>query len=178
MRRKRGFTYLTVLFMLAILMGGLALVGEVWETSAQREKEAELLHFGHQYRRAIAQYYESSPAGHKRYPRQLEDMLKDDRFLFNVRQLRKLHPDPVTGKEWGIVKAPDGGILGVHSLSEDRPLKMANFKTRDAGFDSAQKYSDWKFVHTPPPAAATTKPEAAKPAPGAPAAPAPARGDH
>src|SRR5205807_5607167 len=41
--RQRGFTYLTVLFIVAILMGGLALVGEVWDTWAKREKEADLL---------------------------------------------------------------------------------------------------------------------------------------
>ena len=50
--RARGFTYLTVLFMVAILAGGLALIGEVWHTSAMREKEAELLFVGQQYRKA------------------------------------------------------------------------------------------------------------------------------
>lgn len=175
--RQRGFTYLTVLFMVAILMGGLALVGEVWETSAKREKETELLFIGHQYRRAITLYYDSTQGTPKRYPRTLEDLIKDPRQLSTQRHLRKLYPDPLGGKEWGLVKAPDGGILGVHSLSEDPPLKVANFRVRDAGFESAQKYSDWKFVHTPPPAA-TTKPAAAKPAAAAPAEPAAARGDH
>jgi len=47
-RRQRGFTYLTVLFIVAILLGGLAMVGEVWETSAKRDKEAELLFVGNQ----------------------------------------------------------------------------------------------------------------------------------
>jgi len=55
-RRARGFTYLAVLFIVAILLGGLALVGEMWETSARREKEAELLFIGNQYRRAVGFY--------------------------------------------------------------------------------------------------------------------------
>ena len=49
--RQRGFTYLTVLFVVAILAGGLALVGEVWHTRRAREKEAELLFIGNQYRK-------------------------------------------------------------------------------------------------------------------------------
>jgi type II secretory pathway pseudopilin PulG len=163
-RRSQGFTYLTVLFMLAILMGGLALVGEMWGTSTKREKETELLFVGHQYRRAIALYYDSTPGGVKRYPRQLEDLIKDPRQPSTQRHLRKLYPDPVTGKDWALVKAPDGGILGVHSVSEEAPLKIAGFKLRDAGFESAQKYSDWQFVHTLPAQAAPGKPA---PKPGA-----------
>jgi hypothetical protein len=48
------------------------------------------------------------------------------------------------------VKAPDGGILGVHSLSQEKPLKVAGFRVRDATFEGAQKYSEWKFVHALP----------------------------
>jgi len=164
-RRARGFTYLAVLFIVAILMGGLALVGEVWETSARREKEAELLFIGNQYRRAIGLYYDSTPGGVKRYPRTLEDLVKDPRQPATQRHLRKFYPDPVTGKnEWGFVKAPDGGILGVHSLSEQPPVKIGGFRVRDAGLEGAQKYADWKFLYTPPQQAkaAASKP-AAKP---------------
>jgi type II secretory pathway pseudopilin PulG len=161
MRRARGFTYLTVLFIVAILMGGLALVGEVWETSAKREKEAQLLFVGNQYRLAIKSYYECKPpcsTNAKRYPPTLEELIKDARGGSTLRWLRTRYPDPFGGKEWGIVKAPDGnGVAGVYSLSEDKPLKSGNFKLRDAGFESAQKYSDWKFVYSPG-SAATVKP--------------------
>jgi type II secretory pathway pseudopilin PulG len=159
-RRSQGFTYLTVLFMIAILMGGLALVGEVWETSTKREKETELLFIGHQYRRAIGLYYDSGTP--KRYPATLEDLIKDSRKGSTQRYLRKLYPDPITGKDWALVQAPGGGILGVHSVSEEAPLKIAGFKLRDAGFEGKQKYSDWQFVYTPPAQAAPAKP-AAKP---------------
>lgn len=145
---SKGFTYLTVLFIVAILAGGLALAGEVWHTTALREKEAELLYVGNQYRKAIERYYLNGP---RLYPRSLSDLLKDPRKPTAERYLRQVYPDPITGKdEWGIVKAPDGGIMGVYSLSEDKPLKSANFRTRDAGFERAEKYSDWKFVFTAP----------------------------
>jgi type II secretory pathway pseudopilin PulG len=145
--RSRGFTYMTVLFIVAVITAGLALVGEVWETAAKREKETQLLFVGNEYRKAITRYY---LAGKNQYPRALEDLLKDPRQPGTVRYLRRLYPDPVTGKaEWGIVKSPDAGIAGVYSLSEQKPLKSANFRVRDAGFDGAQTYADWKFVYTP-----------------------------
>jgi type II secretory pathway pseudopilin PulG len=160
--RQRGFTYLTVLFLVAILMGGLAVVGEVWETSAKREKEADLLFVGNEYRKAIQRYV---LAGKAQYPRTLDDLLKDPRQPSTQRYLRKLYPDPMTGKnEWGFVKGPDGGIGGVYSLSEDKPLKVAGFKQRDASLEGAQKYSDWKFAFTPVVQPAAGQTGAAQPA--------------
>jgi len=156
-RRSGGFTYMSVLFLVAIMAGGLALTGDVWHTAGMREKEAELLFVGNQYRKAIERYYLSGPQ--RQYPRSLEDLLKDPRQPSTVRYLRKLYPDPITGKEWVIVKAPDGGILGVHSVSEETPFKTANFKLRDRTFEGVQKYSEWKFVFQP----ASAKPDA-KPA--------------
>jgi type II secretory pathway pseudopilin PulG len=158
-RAQRGFTYLGVLFTVAILGGGLALTGEVWDTQAKREKEVELLFVGHQYRKAIERYYLSGPQ--RRYPPALEDLLKDPRRPGAERYLRKLYPDPITGKnEWGLIKAPDGGIWGVYSVSTEKPIKVAGFKLQDAGFERAQTYADWKFIHS------STAPQApaAKPA--------------
>jgi type II secretory pathway pseudopilin PulG len=154
--RARGFTYLTVLFVVAILMTGLALVGEMWETAARREKEAELLFVGNQYRKAIERYVISGKA---QYPRTLEDLLQDARQPSTQRYLRKLYPDPITGKnEWGFVKGPDGGIGGVYSLSEAQPMKVAGFRPRDASLAGAQKYSDWKFSFTPAAVPAAPRP--------------------
>jgi len=165
--RQAGFTYLTVMFVIAILLGGLAIVGETWETSARREKEAELLFIGNQYRRAIGLYYLSTPGVVKAYPRQIEDLLKDPRQPGTVRHLRKLFPDPMTGKPFVVIKGADGGVQGVASASDVAPLKVAGFRVRDAIFEGAQKYSEWKFIHTPPPAAAPAKPAATGAASGA-----------
>jgi hypothetical protein len=38
----------------------------------------------------------------------------------------------------------------VHSLSQEKPLKVAGFRVRDATFEGAQKYSEWMFVHALP----------------------------
>ena len=142
--RAAGFTYLALLFIVAVIAGGLAAVGEAWHTSARREKEAELLFIGHQYRQAIARYYLAG----LRYPRALADLLRDPRRPGTERYLRRLYADPLTGSsEWGLVKAPDGGIQGVYSLSQDRPLKTAGFRPRDRELLGAASYTDWKFMH-------------------------------
>lgn len=147
MRRVAGFTYMTILFVVAIMGVGLALVGQVWHTAAMREKEAELLFVGNQYRKAIERYVLSGP---RQYPRSLSDLLKDPRKPGTERYLRRLYLDPITGKnEWGLVKAPDGGVMGVYSLAPGKPLKTTGFRIRDRELEGATTYLDWKFVYTP-----------------------------
>jgi type II secretory pathway pseudopilin PulG len=151
-RIQKGFTYLTLLVVVAFLGGGLAAFGEFYSHAAQRDKEAELLFVGGEFRRAIGQYYDSSPAGHLRYPARLDDLLQDKRFAFNRRYLRKLYADPLTGKpEWGLVESPEGGIMGVYSLSKEEPVKTGNFDQEDSAFSKAKNYRDWRFEHQPPP---------------------------
>jgi type II secretory pathway pseudopilin PulG len=158
--RAQGFAYLTILFIVAIMTGGLAVIGQVWHTAAVREREAELLHVGNEYRKAIERYYLAGP---RQYPRNLSDLVKDPRLPGTVRHLRRLYPDPITGNaEWGLVKAPDGGIAGVYSLSDDAPRKTAGFAVRDATFEGKTKYSDWQFAYAP--TLATPDKPAAKPA--------------
>lgn len=135
-----------MLFAVALIGLGLALAGEVWRTAVMREKEARLLYVGSQYRNAIAHYYLSGPA---QYPRTLGDLLKDARQAGTARYLRKLFPDPVTGgDEWGLVKTPEGGIMGVYSLSDEKPFRTTGFGAGN-DFGDATKYSDWKFVYDP-----------------------------
>jgi type II secretory pathway pseudopilin PulG len=163
---QSGFTYLTVLFVVAFMGIGLALTGELWHTAVTREKEAQLLHVGNQYRHAIARYYASGP---RQYPRTLEDLLKDPRKPNTERHLRKLYFDPITGKnDWGQVKGPDGGIMGVYSSSAERPFKTAGFGVYNKEFEGAGKYSDWKFVYAP---AAAQVPGQVPPQPLRPTAP-------
>lgn len=160
--RARGFAYLTVLFIVAIMAGGLAVIGQVWHTAAVREREADLLQVGNEYRKAVERYYLAGP---RQYPRNLSDLVKDPRVPGTVRHLRRLYPDPITGNaEWGLVKAADGGIAGVYSLSDEAPLKIGGFAVRDATFEGKTKYSDWQFAYAPaaaPAAAPATQPQPA-----------------
>ncbi|MGH8674274.1 MAG: type II secretion system protein [Burkholderiales bacterium] len=145
-RSGRGFSYLGALFLVALMGIVLAAAGSSWRVTTLREREAELIFVGTQYRRAIELYYRNGGT----YPRSLEDLVKDPRRPDAQRYLRKQFADPVTGKgEWGIVKAPDGGIMGVYSFSEAEPFKRGYLQPPQADPDSKQKYSDWRFVYAP-----------------------------
>ena len=148
---QSGFTYLAALLAVALMGTGLAAIGVVWHTAQQREKERELLFVGHQFCKAIETYYQKTPGVGKRYPRTLEVLLQDDRFLVPLRHLRQVYADPLTGKtEWGTVPAADGGIMGVYSLSEDAPVKTGGFADADREFEGKSKYAEWKFIFLPP----------------------------
>ena len=149
-RKQNGFTYLAILFAIAIAGVVLSATGIDWSQAGQREKELELLFVGNQFRQAIALYYEKSPGAVKHYPRTLNELLKDERQLGTQRYLRKIYLDPMTRKsDWGVDLAPDGGVMGVHSLSDAAPLKRTNFDYANQSFDGASKYSDWVFDYVP-----------------------------
>lgn len=145
--RQRGFTLLGLLFLIAGMGVGMAALGTLWHTAAQREKEKDLLFAGDQYRRAIESFWKASPAGQERLPKNFDELLEDPRFPNTVRHLRRLYRDPMTGSaEWGLVKEKDGGIAGVHSLSEGVPFKAANFPQAYRDFAGLPNYRAWIFL--------------------------------
>jgi type II secretory pathway pseudopilin PulG len=145
--RSKGFTYLGLLFFMAVMGAGLGAVGEVWHTVTKREKEHELLFIGEQFKTALKRYQQRSANGNQ-LPKQLEDLLLDPRFPNVQRHLRRIYLDPMTGNaEWGLIKRPDGGIFGVYSLSKQKPLRLLNLADPDA----ALTYADWKFTIDPAP---------------------------
>ena len=149
--RQQGYTYLWVLFAVAFLGVGLSSAGVVWHFAQQREKERELLFIGSAFRAAIAQYYDRTPGAVKEYPRELTDLIKDPRYPSTQRYLRKIYRDPMTWKtEWGIVKTPTGEIMGVYSLSTDKPIKVKEFRAADQSFEEKSSYAEWKFVYSTP----------------------------
>lgn len=150
MKQQGGFTYLAVLFLIAVSAAALAATGIVWHQAGQRQKERELLFAGDQFRQAIRLYYERTPGGVKRYPQRLEDLLADPRQPALQRYLRQIYRDPMTKeKNWGIVRAPEGGIMGVYSLSQEAPLKTGNFRQVDKAFENKSKYAEWRFIYNP-----------------------------
>lgn len=165
---EAGFVLLWFLFVVAALGVGMAALGTLWHTQAQRAREQELLFIGDQYRRAIISYRRQE-GGQNSPPRKLDDLLLDPRFPHTVRHLRRLYPDPISGRmEWGLTRDADQGITGVHSLSERQPLKQAGFPAMYADFAGKAAYRGWVFSasaedQAAPPVTApgeTTHPEA------------------
>lgn len=109
-----GFTYLILLFSIAIIGIGLATTGVIWSTESRLAKEKELDAIGLEFVNAIESYYNGTPGEVKSYPPTLDDLVSDSRFLLTKRHLRKLYPNPLTGKaNWNIVPAAQGGIQGI-----------------------------------------------------------------
>ena len=149
-RHARGFTYLGVLFIVSLLAMTAAAAGVVWATAQQRDNEVELVFAGRQFAAAIERYralslsLAASPSA--LYPPRLEALLSDDREIQPQHHLRRLYLDPMTGTpQWGLIRLPDGGIVGVHSLSDRVPYPRSIVV---AGYAApvATSYRDWRFV--------------------------------
>lgn len=136
--RTGGFTYLMLLWWVALSGLMLAALAQSWVLDARRAREAELVWRGEQFRQAI-EAYASVPVGEgqSHLPRRLEDLLEDRRSGELQRHLKRIWPDPMTGRtEWGLVREGDG-ITGVHSLSTARPLNAP---------EGVLRYEQWTFV--------------------------------
>lgn len=147
MTRQCGFTYLGLLFAIAFFGLMLAGTGEVWQLTARREREEQLLFIGREFSHALAAYRDATPVGQSpAWPRKLEDLVEDRRLPVVRHHLRRIYVDPMTGTtEWGLVKA-GADIVAIHSLSAAPPLKQAGF--RGGGqeeFAGAQTYAQWIF---------------------------------
>jgi type II secretory pathway pseudopilin PulG len=158
-RPPRGFTYFGLLLLVALLSSTLALAGVIWHAEMQREREHELLFAGDQILRAIQRFREKTPAGQRaRFPESLDELIDDRRWPTTRRHLRRIYVEPMTGsKDWAVVKAPDGGVMGVHSRSKAVPMKRAGFALAYEDFGSARTIADWRFefAATPPASAGT-----------------------
>jgi type II secretory pathway pseudopilin PulG len=144
-----GFSYMWTLMLIGVLSIGLVVTTDLYSVTLRREKERQLIFVGHEFRDAIRSYYEFGVAGSKEYPQRIEDLLKDPRSARLVRHLRRIYQDPISGSlDWGFVRV-GGRVVGVHSLSETRPIKQDGFDVDDAAFAGADRISDWVFAYPP-----------------------------
>lgn len=179
LRSSAGFTYLAALVMVIVtgLLATRAVV--VWRTALQREREQELLFRGMQYMDALRRWYwpkgiqAGSPplpggsgggtgggAGNQQNypatlppgvagPTELKDLLTGT-GVAPTPCLRRLYPDPMTGKEFVPLKDPlTFRIYGVASSSDATPIKQGDFFLFDvdpSDFEGKTKYSDWQFI--------------------------------
>jgi len=152
----RGFTYLGLLFGIALMSMVLAATAIVWSAQSRRDREAMLLFVGEEVAQAIASYHDRSPAGlPPSFPKTLQDLVDDKRWPVTRRHLRRVPIDPMTGsRDWGLVFMPEGAILGIYSQSGERPLKRSGFSAQREGFANAETYAGWRFVYVVPNAAA------------------------
>jgi len=138
---------LVAIVVIAILVEASTTMSSV---TMRREREAELLFRGQLYRNAIKSYFDAG-TGTKSYPRSLTDLLVDPRYP-KRHHIRELYGDPMSRDEqraWILIRAPDGGIAGVASSSQEEPMRKENFPRGMEYFSTAKSYSDWKFSYEP-----------------------------
>ena len=140
---------MAVLLMVVIMGLGAGIAGTTWKTKVRHSKEQELLWRGDQYRKAIASYCQVAHGGGKgKYPRSLEVLEEDPRFLHPIRHIRRLYKDPISGEDFVLVKNGAGDIIGVHSSNKLEPFKKDGFPAVYSSFSNRQRYSEWRFIFT------------------------------
>lgn len=144
-RENLGFAYIWMLVIFSILAMTIGQWSVNYATLLQREKEQELIRIGSLYQAAITRYYNNSPLGYPKYPVKLEELLRDERHSEIFRYLRKIEKDPITNKNFEVIRNKENGIIGVYSPSLKKPIKIKNFSKELVGFENAHSYRDWKF---------------------------------
>lgn len=143
-----GFAYMALLVVVfaSSLALGVALPDKFQQ--AKRERETQLLFVGQQYANAIRLFYENPYVSVRRYPQTLDELLVDNRTPVPRHHLRQRYRDPITEtSEWGLVQNEEDQIIGVYSLSKDKPLRT-NFGEQDmVAIAAGDKYEDIKFVY-------------------------------
>jgi type II secretory pathway pseudopilin PulG len=95
-RRQSGYLLLSLLIMAAIMVIASAAIAPRVAQEIKRQREAELIHRGTEYARAIKRYYKKFG----RYPTSLDQLENTN----NIRFLRKRYTDPITGKDqWRLI---------------------------------------------------------------------------
>lgn len=144
---QQGYALLAMMILVAAVFAGSLTVVTRWSDAIHREREQELLQVGDEIAAAIASYHAASAGGTKRFPPELADLLLDRRAFGLMRHLRRIRPDPMTrSSNWGVVRADDGGIMGVYSLSTEVPMRETPVTLTHTRLAAAQRYADWKFM--------------------------------
>lgn len=154
LRPARGFTYLWLLFAVAVGGAALAVAATQWRTAMQREKERELLFRGEAIARAIASYAAATPAGAPRWPANFDQLMEDRRGPVVRRHLRRLYTDPFTGQaDWVLLGQQGTELRGVKSRAQVAALMVTAFRD-DSQNAGVVRVSDKIFgvAPAPPPA--------------------------
>lgn len=161
-----GYAYVLLLIAVALIGVAAGSALALGSSLARRDAERQLLAIGAEFQQALYSYSGVAPGAaalpSHRGPRSLDELLLDPRVPGIRRHLRQVYADPLTGRaEWGLVRDGQGFIVGIHSLSPQRPLQRTGFEPRLAHLEDAQSYAAWVFglaAAVPPPT--TVKPSA------------------
>ena len=148
-RLAGGFTYLMLLWWVAISGVMLAALGQQWLLESRRQREAELVFRGTELGRALATYRATTPAGMPDAPQSVQELLEDRRGPQMLRHLRQAWRDPITGQPW-VPLVIKGRILGFRSASNREPIRPPSGIVR---------YDQWIFDASVAPPPVSSQPD-------------------
>jgi type II secretory pathway pseudopilin PulG len=154
-----GFSYLWLIFAVALFGVALAAVGEQTQINVQREQEDELLYRGAEIEHALLRYRSAVAGSEGAFPKTLQDLVEDMRSTEPRYHLRRLYLDPFTGRaDWELIRNSDGRIVGVHSRSSHIALgrhavPATIVRTDDSARNIEVMVSEWHFLAAPAAAA-------------------------
>lgn len=112
-RRQAGSTYVLMLFAVVLVGYSLALLGETWRATSERDVREEREFVLTAYAQALRSYRLATPDGLTYRPQQLEDLLDDSRGAVQHRHLRRLYRDPASNQLDWHVRRDSLGIVAV-----------------------------------------------------------------
>lgn len=119
--RQGGYTYLLMLFVVAVAGYGLALLGESWHSAARREIAQQTEFALDAYAKALDSYRLATPDGASYRPLRLAELLEDRRAGSLRRHLRQLYPNPVSGRQDWVIHVDGLGIIAVCLAAAGNP---------------------------------------------------------
>lgn len=166
---QNGFSYILALTIVMIMGIMLGMVGQSWKSIKQRELEEEMIYRGDQIAELIAKKIEcktihmnatESSINTQLWPdKSLNGSILDDLVIGRDEMCRgkqtkfRLRPstiiDPMTGKQWQIVKpvGEQNKFKGVMSDSTEEPFKKNFSNLYDTKIlDDKKMYSEWQFT--------------------------------
>lgn len=146
--RPHGYSYLVVLFLVALTAAGLAALGRAWSTAAQRERERELAFRGSAIANAITSYQRAGTVVGPELPRSLDDLLEDRRGVTVRHHLRRRYADPFTGEaDWELVPSQASSAAGFNAVRSRSGRALLREQAPDGS--TLHKASDWLFTAPP-----------------------------
>jgi type II secretory pathway pseudopilin PulG len=122
-----GYAMAALLVAMSVMAIFMTVALPVWNTQAQREKEAELVFRGEQYARAVMLYQ-------RKFANTLPPSLD---VLLNDRYLRKKYKDPITGKDFQLLSGASvqaqAGVPGGNVGGGSRPGGQVTSGTTGTG---------------------------------------------
>ena len=98
-RSERGYILITLILFVALIAIAAVVMAPVIAFQVKRDREEELIHRGVQYSRAMKHFVKKFG----RYPTRIEELENTNQIRF----LRKRYKDPITGKDFKILRMGD-----------------------------------------------------------------------